>query len=92
MSALSLLQNWGKLGVGFRPTKITHDGGPEFKARFEDMCAVLKLHRHVSMHDRPAGHGLIERFNRDLALSADGQTLPIRSPRLQVGVDTSDGC
>ena len=65
-TALQILQNWGKVGVGFRPRKITHDGGAEFKSLFEDMCAVLMMHRHVSMHDRPAGHGLVEKFNGDL--------------------------
>ena len=45
---------------------ITHDGGSEFKSRFEDMCHVLQKERHISISDRPEGHGIIERFNRDI--------------------------
>ena len=63
-AAQIVLENWGKVVVFFNPRWATHDGGAEFKGIFGDMCAVLKVERHVSLHDRPAGHGIIERFNR----------------------------
>ena len=55
-----------KTGVHINPRLITHDGGAEFKKRFEDVCHVLQRVRHVSIGDRPEGHGIIERFNRDI--------------------------
>ena len=55
-----------KTGVHIVPKRITHDGGSEFKKRFEDTCHVLQRLRHISIGDRPEGYGIIERFNRDI--------------------------
>ena len=30
------------------------------------MCHILQKERHISISDRPEGHGIIERFNRDI--------------------------
>ena len=56
---------------------MTHDGGGEFKARFEDMCHLLKKERHVSIGDQPEGHGMIERFNRDMIRATLSKDVPI---------------
>ena len=53
-AALTILCNWGKVRVHIRPTKVSHDGGPEFKGTFEDMCAAItRIHRHgiVLLHE-----------------------------------------
>ena len=66
-AAIAASRQWGKAGVHLRARRLSHDGGSEFKGFFEDMCAAInKIHQHVSMHDRPAGHGIVERFNREL--------------------------
>ena len=66
-AAIAASRQWGKAGVHFRARRLSHDGGSEFKGFFEDMCAAIsKIHQHVSLHDRPAGHGIVERFNREL--------------------------
>ena len=63
-----IMEEWAKVGVHLVPTKVAHDGGGEFKARFEDMCHLLNKERHVSIGDQPEGHtyGMIELFNRDI--------------------------
>ena len=63
-----VIEEWGKVGVYIKPQKVTHDGGCEFKKRFEDICHLLQTDRHVStiIGDRPEGHGGIEKFNRDV--------------------------
>lgn len=64
--ARAVQAEWGKAGVHFRPRIVSHDGGPEFKKEVEDTMALLVEHRHISTRNRPEGHGLIERLNRDL--------------------------
>ena len=64
--ALQVLEEWARVGVHVAPKIITHDGGNEFKSRFEDMCHVMQKQRHISISDRPEGHGIIERYNRDI--------------------------
>ena len=60
------MQNWRKVGVHVKPTKVTSGGGSEFKGKVNEILTVLQKNHHVSLHDRPAGHGAIERFNREL--------------------------
>ena len=64
--AHTVMEEWAHLGVHIQPKMITHDGGNEFKSRFEDMCHILQKECHISISDRPEGHGIIERFNRDI--------------------------
>ena len=59
--ALQVLEEWARVGVHVAPKRVTHDGGNEFKSRFEDMCHVMQKQRHISISDRPEGHGIIER-------------------------------
>ena len=76
--AQTVMEEWAHVGVHIHPQRVTHDGGNEFKSRFEDMCHVLQKERHVSISDRPEGHGIIERFNRDVMQLIAGQNVPIR--------------
>ena len=47
-----IMEEWAKVGVHIVPKKVTHDGGGECKARFEDMCHLLKKERHVAINSR----------------------------------------
>ena len=67
--AQAVLDAWSKAGVHCRANYkqvISHDGGSEFKGKFEDLCAILQCQRHVSHHDRPQGNGIVERSNQEL--------------------------
>ena len=65
--ALCVLEQWSKLGCHINPRRVTHDGGPELKGIFEDVCAILLEERHVSVARRAFGHGAVERYNRDIS-------------------------
>ena len=65
-AARAIMAEWGKAGVHFRARKVSHDGGAEFKKEVQDTMALMIDRTLVSSHDRPEGHGKIERFNRDL--------------------------
>ena len=67
--ARTVMEEWARVGVHIQPKMITHGGGNEFKSRFEDTCHIIVLlqkERHISISDRPEGHSVIERFNRDI--------------------------
>ena len=36
------IEEWGKVGMHIKVKKVTHDGGNEFKKRFEDICHLIQ--------------------------------------------------
>ena len=64
--ASDVLEAWSALGCHVVPKYVTHDGGQEFKETFAKAVDILQKHRHVSMARRSDGHGMVERYNRDL--------------------------
>ncbi len=64
--AQALLEEWSKLGPAINPKRVSTDGGSEFKKVFTDVCHLLRQKRHVSQAGRPQGHGIIEKWNRDV--------------------------
>ena len=62
-----ILDQWSKFGPAIQLKRVSHDGGSEMKALFTDVMHLLQVTRSVSAAGKPHGHGIVEKWNRNLA-------------------------